>query len=162
MKITYSIFRLPLPAHHHQRCSQAHHQCLSRQPLHRLPAPGSGSLTLPAASPPKSLAPPLAPSMDKVDPRAINYPFLGYPRQKGYKCNNPSLHHHFVSIDVVLFESTPYFSNKDGLIFLEVLIAGNNKAKSTYHHSVFLRSEVLSQRRRRRRRKNEYLGQQYS
>ena len=49
--------------------------------------------------------------LDKLSPRFIKYVFAGYSRtQKEYRCYNPSTRKYFVSVDVIFFESVPYFS----------------------------------------------------
>lgn len=54
----------------------------------------------------------LDPGRDKLSPRARKCVFLGYSRtQKGYRCYHPESRRYFVSVDVIFFESTSYFTS---------------------------------------------------
>uniref|UniRef100_A0A2N9FEZ0 Cytosine-specific methyltransferase n=1 Tax=Fagus sylvatica TaxID=28930 RepID=A0A2N9FEZ0_FAGSY len=51
------------------------------------------------------------PNRDKLDPPAHKCIFPSYSRtKKGYRCYNPTLSKHFVSVDVTFFEDVPYYS----------------------------------------------------
>ena len=53
----------------------------------------------------------LSPGLDKLFSQSIKYVFVRYSRtQKGYECYTSTNKKHFVSADVMFFESIPYFS----------------------------------------------------
>lgn len=47
----------------------------------------------------------------KLDPKALNYIFLGYaPNHKGYKCYHPSFRKRFAFMDITFHEFVSFFS----------------------------------------------------
>ena len=53
----------------------------------------------------------LSHGLDKLSPRSIKCVFVGYSQtQKEYRCYSPHNKKYFVSVDVIFFESVPYFS----------------------------------------------------
>jgi hypothetical protein len=50
-----------------------------------------------------------APAWSNLDPRVLKCVLCYPPTQKGYKCNHPLSQEHFVSMDVIFFESQSYF-----------------------------------------------------
>ena len=56
----------------------------------------------------------LALGEDKLDSRAIKCIFLGYAQtQNGYRCYSQILNRFFTCVNVIFFESTPYFMKQD-------------------------------------------------
>lgn len=61
-----------------------------------------------------------APHMDKLEPRALKYVFLGYSNsRKGYKCFHPPSKKYCVFMDVQFSERVSYFSIDVSLVPLQ-------------------------------------------
>ena len=64
----------------------------------------------------------LTPGQDKLSLKATKCIFLGYSRlQKGYRCYSPQTYRYFLSVDVIFFEDSPFFSSSESLLVTEVL-----------------------------------------
>ena len=54
----------------------------------------------------------VCPRITKLDPKSLKCIFLGYSwHKKGYRYFSPTLNHYIVSIDIIFFDSTPFFSS---------------------------------------------------